>query len=117
MANKGCNLRKQDFTNAELICGFSNLQKLEYIFIADCYILCATLFFKYRLKTVQYKNTILCLHLSRGKKTNKPKSILHLFGLKKPFQVGVHYLNTTTKGAEYLDPDLVMKLPYIVTRS
>ena len=68
--------------------------------------------FKYRLKTVQYKNTILYVYIRLGeKKTNQPKSILHLFGLKKPFQVGVHFLNTTTKGAEYLDPDLVMKLP------
>lgn len=40
---------------------FSNLpvKTLEYILIVDCYILCATLFFKYRLKIIQYKNTIL----------------------------------------------------------
>lgn len=44
MAHKGCNIRKQDFTNTELISDFGNLQKLEYIFIADCYILCGTLF-------------------------------------------------------------------------
>lgn len=68
MAHKGCNIRKQDFTNAELISDFSNLQNLEYIFIADCYSLCAPVF-KQRLKTVQYKNTILYVYICLGEKT------------------------------------------------
>lgn len=79
MANKGCNLRKQDFTNAELICGFSNLQKLEYIFTADCYILCATLFFKYRLKTVQYKNTILYVYICLGEKNQTNPNLFFIY--------------------------------------